>query len=247
MHIQSMSSTETSSKPLVGKVLSRAVKLWLRSQVEQIDTLDLKILGHNRSILRGHISQVTVGTSDAVYRGLHLTQVDLCASDIEINIGQVLKGKPLKLLKSFPVDCQICLLSADLNTSLQAPLLNNAITKFLLPLIQSQNLNNCNLSFPNDIKSLQNLQMILGQDQLTLTAEIVSTSDELTPFSFHCELYLASPTELLLASPHLELPQQQQHCDLDNMTIDLGTDVNLQQLSISPEQLQIKGEIKVNP
>ncbi|MGB3191134.1 MAG: DUF2993 domain-containing protein [Limnoraphis sp.] len=247
MHFQSMSSTETSSKPLVGKVLSRAVKLWLRSQVEQIDALDIKISGNNRSILTGHISQVTVWTAYAVYRGLHLSQVDLCASGIEINIGQVLKGKPLKLLKSFPVDCQVCLLSADLNTSLQAPLLTNAITKFLLPLIQSQNLKNCNLSFPNDIKSLQNLQIILGQDQLTLTAEMLSTRDELTPFCFHSELYLASPTELLLASPHLKLPQQQQHYDLDNMTIDLGTDVNLQQLSISPEQLQMKGEIKVNP
>ena len=247
MHIRSMDSTRTTSKPLVGKALSRAVKLWLRSQVERVDVLEIKISGNNRSILTGHISQVTVEASSAIYRGLHLTEVDLRASGIDINIGQVLKGKPLKLLKPFPVDCQISLLHSDFNTSLQAPLLSNAIAQFLLPLIQSQSTKKHNLSFPGEIESLTDLQATPGLDQLTLTAKILSANGELTPFRFQTQLYLAGPQELLFASPHLELPQQQQHCDLDNMTIHLGTDVCIQQLSITPEQIQIQGEIKVNP
>ncbi|MDY7021137.1 MAG: DUF2993 domain-containing protein [Cyanobacteriota bacterium] len=240
-----MSSTQTSSKPIVGKVLSQAIKLWLRSQAEQIDQLEISILGHNRSILTGHIPQVTVQANSAVYRELHLSEIDLSASDIKINIGQVLKGKPLRLLKAFPVDCHVCLLSEDLNTSSHSTLLNSAIAQHLLPLIQSQVVENRNFSFPTNIKSLQDLKIVLAPNQLTLTAEICSTDDQLIAFSFQTELYLASPTELLLASGHLELLQQ--HYQLENMTLDLGTDVSLESLNISSEKLEMKGEIKVNP
>ncbi|MEL7038161.1 MAG: DUF2993 domain-containing protein [Cyanobacteria bacterium J06592_8] len=248
-----MSSTQTPSKPIVGKVLSQAIKLWLRSQAEQIDQLEISILGNNRSILTGHIPQVTVQANSAVYRELHLSEIDLSASDIKINIGQVLKGKPLRLLKAFPIDCHVCLLSEDLNTSSHSTLLNSAIAQHLLPLIQSQvvesgatpHQENRNFSFPTDIESLQNLQIDLATDQLTLSAEMISTDDEQIPFSFHTELYLASPKQLLLASPYLSLSQQ--HYQLENMTLDLGTDVSLESLNISSEKLEMKGEIKVNP
>lgn len=240
-----MSSTQTPSKPIVGKVLSQAIKLWLRSQAEQIDELEISILGHNRSILTGHIPQVTVRANSAVYRELHLSQIDLSASGIKINIGQVLKGKPLRLLKAFPVDCHVCLLSEDLNTSSHSTLLNSAIAQYLLPLIQVQIVRNRNLSFPTDIASLQNLQIDLATDQLTLSAEIISTDDERTPFSFHTQLYLASPKQLLLTSPRINLYQH--NYELENMILDLGTDVCLHSLDISSEKLEMKGEIQVNP
>ncbi|MEB3279423.1 MAG: DUF2993 domain-containing protein [Lyngbya sp.] len=248
MHIRSIASTQTISQELVSKVLSGAVKMWLRSQVEQVDVLDIDISGSNRSLLTGHISQVTVGASSAVYQGLHLSQVYLSASGIHINIGQILKGKPLQLLKPFPIHCQVCLLTHDFNTSLQSPLLTNAIVEFLVSLIQSQNTQNPLLSFPSDINRWKNLQIAFSAPhQLTLTAEILSTSGELIPFAFHTELYLDSPQDLLFTSSCLQFPQQQQHWDFDRITINLGTDVYIQQLNITPEQLQIKGEIRVNP
>ncbi|WP_413163581.1 DUF2993 domain-containing protein [Capilliphycus salinus ALCB114379] len=247
MQTQSIASTQATSKQLVSKVLSRAVKVWLRKQAEQVDALEIHISGNNRSILTGHISQVTVEASSAIYRGLHLSQVHLCASGIHINIGQVLKGKPLKLLQPFPVDCQISLLYPDFNTSLQSPLLINAIAGFLLPLIQSQSTKNRNFSFPNQIDGLQNLQMVFpAQNQLRLTADILSSSGELIPFGFQTELLLASPQELLLTSSRLELPQQQ-YWDLENMTISLGTDVYIEQLNITPEVLELQGQIQVHP
>ncbi len=242
-----MGSTPTTSRQLVSKVLSQAAKLWLRSQVEQVDALDIKITANNRDCLTGHISEVTVQASRAVYRGLHLSQILLCGSGIHINIGQVLKGKPLQLLKRFPIECQISMLTDDLNTSCQSPLLVRAICDFLLPLIQSQQAENRNISLPNEIQGLQNLQFALAQNQLTLTAEMISIEGELTPCVFQTELSLASPNELLLTSPCLTLVLQQQTVHLDDMTINLGTDVSLQELNLNPEQVEIKGEIWVNP
>ncbi|MFY7802332.1 MAG: DUF2993 domain-containing protein [Limnoraphis robusta] len=242
-----MGSTQATSKQLVSKVLSRAVKLWLRSQVEQVDALEIKITANNRDCLTGHISEVTVEASRAIYRGLHLSQIALCGSSIHINIGQVIKGKPLQLLKRFPIDSQICMFYDDLSTSCQSLLLLRAISQFLLPLIQSQQAKNPNISLPNEIQGLQNLQITLAKDQITLTAEILSTDGMLTACVFQTELYLASPKELLLLSPRLELPLQQQDFDLDDMTLDLGTDVEIEQLNISPEQVEMIGQIWVNP
>ena len=247
MHIRSLGSTRPTSQQLVSKVLSQAVKLWLRSQVEQVDALEIEISGSNRSILTGHIPRVTLGASSAVYQGLHLSQVDLCASEIDINIGQVLKGRPLQLLKPFPIQGQVRLSYTDFNTSVQSSLLTNAIAEFLRSLIQSQPEKTRTFSFP-DIKSWTHFHATFStENEINLTGEILSTGGETRPFCFRTRLQLAGPQELFFASPRLELPRQQQHWDLENITINLGTDVYIQRLNFAEEKLQIQGKIQVNP
>lgn len=127
------SSTKKTSR-LIGKVLSPAIKLWLRSQVQQIDRLELEIAGSDRQILTGNIPRVSILASQAVYQGLHITQVQLEAQEIHINLGQVIKGKPLRLLDKVPVRGNLYLTQADLNASLASPLLTDALTDLLLKL-----------------------------------------------------------------------------------------------------------------
>ena len=59
----------------------------------------------------------------------------LSATGIRINIGQIIKGKPLKILESFPIFGQIKLLQSDFNASLESALLTEAIIEFLTPLL----------------------------------------------------------------------------------------------------------------
>ena len=132
-----MALIQTGAKPLIGSILSKAIGLWLRSQVDKIDHLQLNIEGSNRSLLSGDIPGVSVAAENAIYQGLHLTQVQLQGSNIRFNLGQVLKGQPLHLLEPFFVTGNLHLNQLDLNQSLQAPILVQALNEFVLSLLIS--------------------------------------------------------------------------------------------------------------
>ena len=106
------------STDLISKVLSPALRLWLRSQVESVAELNFSIQGKDRQILTGYIPSISLNSSRAVYQGLHLGEVELLGENIRINIGQVLKGKPLQLLEPIQVTGQVRLDQADLEASL---------------------------------------------------------------------------------------------------------------------------------
>ncbi|PSB25836.1 DUF2993 domain-containing protein, partial [filamentous cyanobacterium Phorm 46] len=53
---------------IASAVLSPAVQLWLRSQVQQVDELKVKIEGSDRQILSGTIPKVTAAARGAVYK-----------------------------------------------------------------------------------------------------------------------------------------------------------------------------------
>lgn len=123
--------TPSQGSRIASAVLSPAVQLWLRSQVQQVDELKVKIEGSDRQIFSGAIPKVTAAASGAVYKGLHLTEVALEGCGIRINLGQALKGQPLRLMESVPVAGVLRLSQADLNASLKAPLLADALSEFL--------------------------------------------------------------------------------------------------------------------
>ena len=56
---------------MISKILSPALKLWLRTQVEQIENLEVKISSGNRQIVKGYIPSVFIASDCAVYQGLH--------------------------------------------------------------------------------------------------------------------------------------------------------------------------------
>ncbi|MBP0001621.1 MAG: DUF2993 domain-containing protein [Cyanobacteria bacterium SID2] len=115
-------------KGSIGTLVSKALQLWLRSQVEQIDRLDIEISGRNRDILSGYIPSVSVFADRAVYRGLHLSQMALFGENVRVNLWQILKGQPLRLLDPIPVTIELQLSEADLSASVaKSALLQNAL------------------------------------------------------------------------------------------------------------------------
>lgn len=252
-----MAFIQTPRQPLIGTLLTTAVQFWLRSQVDKIDHLDFKIEGSNRSLLSGYIPRVSVSAENAVYQGLHLTQVQLQGSEIRFNLGQVLKGQPLHLLESFFVTGSLHLNESALNLSLQASMLKDALNNFVLSLLSSMTEVSLNTasdtqlessnSWVNSIEQIQDSKIILETDHLILKAKLLLATGELLSFRLKTGLALASSHELLFVEPKLETPMLNTELHFNDYILDLGTDIKIQDLILSPEGVEINATLKVNP
>ncbi len=246
---------------LIGRVLPVAVRLWLLSQVEQADDLSLQLEGRDRDILTGYLPKVTVSAEQAVYRGIRLGQVQLSAIDIRINLGQVIRGKPLRLLRKFPVLGKVALTAAGLNASLVSPLLAEGLENFwksllrqtpaLVPIVAARY---GQLPLQSDM-SFGRSQICLGDQSLGLSFyPQVPGETAANPIILGTQL-TASENLLRLESPRwLETLDDLNNPakgvlikPLDGFQWNLGKDVQITRLTLSPQQLMCQGQLSVNP
>lgn len=242
-------SPSAKSSRILSSVLTPALRLWLRSQVQQIDKLELQIAGGDRQLLGGYVPQVEVVAENAVYQGLHLTQIRLSGTNIRVNLRQILRGKPLQLLEVVPVVGAAMITEADLNASLRSPLLAQAVSEFLVTLLRSGEADL--LDAPADDLSFDRLQIQLGASQLTLSANLVSVSGTPTEIAIRTGLKVADGHQLQLDQPqwlpHAQAKRGLPLRELDGWTIDLGDDVQIEELAIDPEKITCQGRINVIP
>jgi hypothetical protein len=243
-------SMPTKHRHWVSSILSPAVRLYLRSQVQQVEELCLQIEGGDRQILTGHIPQVSVSARNAVYQGFHLSYISLIGSNIRVNIGQVLRGKPFRLLAIVPVEGEALLQEADLNASLRSPLLAAAVTDFLVNLLRSQGADSTPGEAEESLK-LKDLQLLIHPNQLTLSASLISASGHVTPLVICSGIELASGHELQFTRPqwltHAHAKRGLPLKDLDGFLIDLGAEVNIQELKLESGQIACRGQVNVIP
>lgn len=228
--------TGTKQSQLISKVLSPALKLFLRSQVEQVSQLEVQISGSNRQILTGNIPQVLIWAKHAIYQGLHLAQVQLVGEGIRTNLGQVLKGQPLQLVEPVLVCGELLLHEADLNASLKSSLLSNALTELLQMLLATNDSVKGQVSWD---------KITVEPNQLTLMGDYL-TDGKRTSLLLRCGLQLLNCHELQLTQIQLQSPNRSLE-KLENFQIDLGSHVNLQELTLHPNKLVCRGEITVMP
>ncbi|MBW4669653.1 MAG: DUF2993 domain-containing protein [Cyanomargarita calcarea GSE-NOS-MK-12-04C] len=222
---------------IVTSVLSKALELWLRSQVSQVSQLQVEIKASDRQILSGCVPSVSIFASNAVYQGLHLTQVQLVAESIRINIGSVLKGQSLRLLETVPVAGQLTLLEEDLNASLNSALLSTALNDVLVKLVPEYSQNS---------KSISWQKITLDKGQLILTNTQV-LSGELTPHEIGLSLQLINSHELQIAQIEPKNSKSEELQQNQALNLDLGNDVDIQELTLIPGKLVCRGRINVNP
>lgn len=244
-----MSSAPKQSQ-IITTVLSPAVGLWLRSQVERVEALHVKVESSDRQILAGQIRSALVSGQRAVYQGLHLSQLQIVGQNIRVNLGQVVRGKPLRLLEPILVDINLTMEEADLNASLQAPLLAQAVSDLLKTLLKTGVGDlQADLSDTPDL-NLRDFAMRLQSEQLTLSAKLKTKNGD-TPLVIRTGLSLASGHELQFDQPQwltsLTAKRGLPLTDLDGFKIDLGPDVEMQQLTLTAGQLVCQGTLKVNP
>ncbi len=222
---------------IVTNVLKKALRLWLRSQVSAISQLEVEIQASDGQILSGCIPQVSIFASHAVYQGLHLTQIQLAAENIRIDIGSVLKGQPLRLLETVPVIGQLFLAEEELNASLSSDLLSTALDDVLDKLIPED----CRNSKPKIWEKihLDNKQLIL---RMARTPEI-----EPAPVEILLGLDLVSKNELQITRCSLKYNTGMCLDVKHGYSLELGTDVDIQELTLNKGVLICSGKINVNP
>ncbi len=259
---------------IIGRLLPPAVRLWLRSQVDQAGSLEIELTGRDRQILMGYLPGVSVSASRVVYKGLFLSQVQLSAADIRINVGQVIRGKPLRLLKPFPVSGSVVLNDEDLDASLSGQLLTAGLLSFWRSLTQIPEVAQAvktrygPLPIASDVV-LAHPQIRLGPQCLGLSFypsrsgevahEPVVLGTKLSVIDEHF-LQLNSPTWLPslvgFSAGTLALSDVSSNGSsnggaliesLDGFRWDLGADTRLSELTIEPSQLLCCGQLSVRP
>ncbi|MGG6297465.1 LmeA family phospholipid-binding protein [Leptolyngbya sp. AN02str] len=237
---------------IISSILSPAVRLWLRSQTEHVETLDVLIEGGDRQLLAGLVPRVTIAARNVVYQGLYLNQVRLVGRGIQVNFRQILRGKPLRLAQAVTVQGDVALTEDDLNDSLQSPLLANAISDFLVSLLREGAAPE--LVDPTAKKPiiLDNFQARIDAGRITLVADIISaTQGTATPFAIRTGLRVYNGQELRLDKPEwLPTPTAKRGFsldDLDGFPLELGTDVDIRELVLHDGGLTCRGQIRIVP
>lgn len=230
---------------MINQVISQAVKIYLRSQVERVEDLQVKITGGNRQILKGHIPAVFLASSCAVYQGLHLREIEVEGINISFNLADVLKKKPLKLLAPVPVSINLLLEEADLQASLVSPLLASGLTDFLSSLLSAKGIKNPQAELA-DCK-IDWLTISLSDRQLQLQANLVDSTDNLTQLNVKAGLTLANSHTLCLSPLTIETIPELLFNQNHQLEIDLGTEVAIAELSLESGKLVCSGEIMVLP
>ncbi len=205
----------------------------------------MDITGGSRQILGGTIPRVAVAATGAVYQGLSLGSIDLIAENIRINLPQVLKGKPLQLLEPIGVLAEVKFSESDLQASLAAPLLSQAITDL----------------FAQILAKPQETNWVIDWDRLEIAPHTLILKGNLTTGGQTAPIEIV--TGLAISSGHiLHLNPLKINCvtigadgkpcdlpgsDLTSHRIDLGNDVNITQLQLITGELICQGRIQVNP
>jgi LmeA-like phospholipid-binding len=222
----------------VSSVLSPACRVWLRSQVSHVDELQVDIQGGSRQILGGTIPRVAVVAVGAVYQGLSLGSIDLIAENIRINLPQVIKGQPLRLLEPIAVAAGVKFSETDLQASLSAPLLSQAITDLLSQILapgaqQSQ-------------WSIDWQQLHIAPQSLILQGNL-TTEGKTAPIEISMGIDICDGHMLVLDPLKITCTLDLPGSNINSHRIDLGNEVDITQLELISGQLLCQGRIQVNP
>ena len=222
---------------IISRILTPALGLWLRSQVERLEALQIEIVGGDRAIVRGHLESVFLASRQVVYQGLSLGQVQLKGEKIRLNLSQVLKGQPLQLLEPVPVTAQMLLEESQLKASLSSALLADALTNLLSMLCHSNELQNYQISWQN---------ATLDQELITLTGTLVNR-DRRASLMIRSGIAIANSHTLRLHPLQVTSVPKLLTTHLSEFELDLGSDVELKEISLAPGRITCAGWLTIRP
>ncbi|MDB9539029.1 DUF2993 domain-containing protein [Anabaenopsis tanganyikae CS-531] len=222
---------------IITHTLTTALKLWLKSQVSQVSQLDVEIKASDRQILSGCVPWVSIFATNAVYQGIHLTQIQLLAENIQVNIASILKGQALRLLKIVPVSVQLMVEEKDLNSSLSSELFSTGLNDLLLKILPEIGLR---------AKPISWQRIILDNNKILLRC-IISYASEATHLEINFNCSLIGGHELKLDNIQVMQNEASLLKDERSYNLNLGSDVDIQEMSVIPGQMICQGMIKINP
>ncbi|MBF2036473.1 MAG: DUF2993 domain-containing protein [Leptolyngbyaceae cyanobacterium T60_A2020_046] len=238
---------------LISRLLPPAVRLWLLSRLEHVEALVFQIEGRDRELLSGHIPAIVLSAQKAIYDGIHLSQVAVKASAIHINLSQVIRRKPLRLMAPFPVEGDLRLTEADLNATLQSALLGEGLYDFFERLATANpdatGLQTLLQQFPDKtVEPHYDREATIAGDIVTLRL-IPKAGQALPAIALSTGLSVQNGQRLRLTqlrwevsgSTDLALP------NLEGFEVNLGSAVALSQCHIAAGEIVLAGIITVMP
>ena len=226
---------------IIDKLLAGAVKIYLRSQVEQVKNLKVKITAKDRQILSGQLPQVFIAASSAIYQRIYLRQLEVTGKNILLNLPEILERKPLKLLEPIKVQVEALLTESDLQSSLESELFLSALADFWRDLRLQQELS---LSDYSEIA----WQKITLQDNLVVMRGNLQRSGEEDLFvQITTNLQLFNEQTLVFKLLDVEGIPELVGREWQPLKIDLGDGVAIVDLSISQNKLFASAEITIFP
>ncbi|MEL6911490.1 MAG: DUF2993 domain-containing protein [Cyanobacteria bacterium J06598_4] len=225
---------------LIGKLLSGAVKLYLRSQVERVENLQVKIGGKSKQILQGYIPEVWLSCDRAIYQGLHLNQIQLNGTNIAVNLPEVIKKQPLKLIEPIFIDIALKLNTVDLQASLASDLLQSGLADLWRMILAAQD------STELDRETIAWQKIAIVNESLVLLGRYQDASGETKKLTLTTEISLKDDHCLCLAPLKIASDSLQNGTLERQLEIDLGTDVAIANLTMESGQILCTGKIRVN-
>ena len=206
--------------------------------------------------MSGHIPEIALSAQKAIYQGIHLSQAAVTASSIRVNLGQVIRRKPLRLLAPFPIHGAVELTEADFNDSLQSPLLGEGLYDFLQLLARSQPettlLQDMLNALPErTVHSHYQASAAIQSEQVILRLQ--PKQADVTAIAISTQLSIRDGHRLCLDSPHWlttdtdATPSGVPLSDLHGFEIDLGNEVTLTDCQVADQKLKLSGTIRVLP
>ena len=230
---------------LIGKILSPALKFWLHSQVEAVESLDLAIEGKNRQILRGHVPGVSLKSEQAIYQGLQLGRVAVRGENIRVNIGQVIKGKPLQLLEPIRVQGEVQISQAHLQRSLTSDLLGSAFNELLAALLEQQGIIDAIRVLDPYHFTWQ--EITLKEQHFELQGRVSSQTGDHHALVLSANLHCPTPKTLHLENIQITGLPLVQSATIDPLVVDLGEDVDIESLQLTSGELRCLGKLLIRP
>ena len=228
---------------IISRFLTPAITFWLKTQLESVENLDIKIVAGDTKILRGKIDEVSLTTSKVIYEGIHVDQANVKTEKIAVNLGGVLRGKPLKLLQPIFVEGEISLTPDDLKTSLRSSLLAQGLVDLVVLLLEEKQIDNAESLVSKYQFSWQDISLFANK--FILNATVSNSQGEKNPLVITANLTLKDNHTLDLSPIEIEGLPDLSTIVLSDFSVDLGTDVEIEQLILSETGLSCQGKAKV--
>ncbi len=231
-----MNPQPLSSKPqgLISSLLAPACAAWLRTQVSEVESLDVQIAAKDRQILSGTIPAVSILATKTIYRGISLQKIKLLADQIEVNLSQVMRGKPLRVLQPIEVEIEATIADADLLSSLTAPLLSGAVNQLIAQVI----------ALPAGDWRLVWQSAQIESDKLTLQGWVKQDSSSF-PINIRTGIALLEGRIIYLAPLAINCALVDK--PVESYSINLGDEVNLRELVLADGELHCTGQVRICP
>jgi len=226
---------------IVSKLLSKAIKLWLKSQVSTIQDLEVAVLSENKQIVQGNISQVLIKATHVIYQDLHLSRLGIEGKNIKFDLSKVVKQKSFRLQELIKVDLEIYLSASDLQHSCSSKILSSALTEIWCHFLKQSHSQNLCLDEYYQWESLSLLESGI------VIQGYFKRQEHLDCLKLKTQVELGDAHTLLLTPKEIITSDKLPIITNETLTFDLGKEVKINFLEITEEQISLQGEITVYP